>query len=368
MTMKRISILCLCALIPLVNGCKKELPKVEDPGNPVFYAKCNVNGIPLSITAGLDNYVMNSSYYLDENNLYVYKSQFKQKSCSSGCGYEFTVLINNSAFSDDSTVSLDPDRSLATGNYLFGNGSSAPKGWTCSFWPTNTAANTTYDWYFSDGISMTGAAITRTMAPDVKYSLAMYSDNGDCSNNFDNAFRLGNYAYTNISVETISTLRYRFSANEGNKPPYQYNWNFGDNTAVSKEKNPTHTYGTNATYIATLTLVDGDNDTCVWRYQVVPPNSCDANFTCSFSPIKNTAALSTITLLMKDPDGKVYSSAEINQAGGSGFEILSTSEYEVNENNQKTRKIKIRFNCDIKDGTNTLKITNGEAVIAAAYK
>lgn len=367
MTMKQISILCLSVL--LLNGCRKnELPKVEEPGAPVFYAKCNVNGIPLSITAGLDDYVMNSSYYLDENNLYVYQSQFKQKSCSSACGYEFTVLINNSNFSDDSAASLEPDRSLAPGNYHFGNGSSAPKGWSCSFWPTTTRANATYDWYFSDGVNMTGAVITRTMNPGKNYSLNMYSNDGNCLNNFDNKFRLGNYLQTNVSMETISTLRYRFSATTGNKAPYQYRWNFGDGSQVSTEPNPIHTYANMAQYVTTLTLIDASNDTCVWRYQVAPPNSCDGNFTCSFNPIKNTEALSAITLLMKDSDGKLYSSAEINQTGGSAFEILSATEYEVNENNQKTRKIKIRFNCDIKDGTNTLKITDGEAVIAAAYK
>jgi hypothetical protein len=104
------------------------------------------------------------------------------------------------------------------------------------------------------------------------------------------------------------------------------------------------------------------------KYMIAPKNACDANFTAVFTPIPNKNALSKITLLAKDPSGKIHSSNEIQQMSDSKFQIVSVEDYKNNQDGHKTKKIKINFSCVLKDGTNTINIKNGEAVIAVAYK
>lgn len=367
--MKRFAIISALGLAVLFQACKKNpLPKVDEPGEPVFYSKCKVNNVPVSMMAGLDNYVMRSSYYLDDNGFYVYRSELVQKECTSGCGYEFTVLVNDSKFSEPGDA-MDPLLSLAPGAYKFAYGSYAPEQYLGTFWPITQSSQGSYAWNFDDGVALTGASVTRTLTAGKKYILALNSTNGSgCSITHQNSFKAGNFLQTTISSENTQGLTYRFSATTGSKPPYKYQWNFGDNTPVSNEANPEHTYSNQAYRIVTLKLWGADGDTCVSMHQIAPLNTCEANYAFSLAPVKNTKALSMITLLMKDPSGQVYSSAENSQIANANFEILSNEGYLDMENNQRSRKIKIRFNCVVRDGTNEIAITDGEAVIAVTYK
>jgi PKD repeat protein len=66
----------------------------------------------------------------------------------------------------------------------------------------------------------------------------------------------------NISVNTSAgpaplTIQFRGSA-AGGKAPYTYNWDFGDGS-TSNLQNPAHTYQQANSYMATLTVTDGEN-------------------------------------------------------------------------------------------------------------
>jgi len=80
-------------------------------------------------------------------------------------------------------------------------------------------------------------------------------------------FSLSKYTYS--VNETISFL---VPTQQGNFP-LQYLWNFGDNSANSSLRNPTHTYAKAGNYTVTLTVVDRDGDVDVYTVVITITDS-----------------------------------------------------------------------------------------------
>jgi hypothetical protein len=95
---------------------------------------------------------------------------------------------------------------------------------------------------------------------------------------------------------------------------------------------------------------------------------CNANYNAYFTPLPNPKALSAITIKVIDPNGVEYSSSTLNQPNSNKFEIISVEEYKLNERTETTKKLKLKFNCTLQSGSNTISVNNGEAVIAVSYK
>ncbi len=89
----------------------------------------------------------------------------------------------------------------------------------------------------------------------------------------------GNLYYVSIFEGTFSkiypSLAVQFSSAGSSDPyglPLTYSWDFGDGSPVSIDPNPSHTYATNATYTATLTVSNG-SQTGTATTQVVVGNT-----------------------------------------------------------------------------------------------
>lgn len=366
--MKQLIQYCALSAIVFLTACQKnKLPKVEETGSPVFYAKCLVNGLPLTLQAGVNDYEMKSTYYVDKNNLYVYKSELAQ-ACSNSCGYQLTILINDNKFSDSSGNSTYTERTLAPGVYAFGRGSSDPLSYIGTFTPLNKSAAATHTWYFSDGSSVKSEIATKIFSVNELITVSLFKKDGNCEANVPNQFKIGSSLQTRVVATKLGPLKYSFSAVTGTNESYTYRWDFGDGTPIVTDRTPEHTYSAQGFYPVTLTLTAGNKDTCVFEYRIPTDGSCEANFIANFLPVPNTNALSAITLQVKDQNGTVYSSNDIQQLASSKFEIISIEDYKPNENNQSTKKVKIKFSCTLKNGATTVNLTDGEATIAAAYK
>lgn len=372
--MKRTLLYALFAGTLILNSCKKnELPKMEEQGSPVFYLRCTVNGLPVNIQAGDNGYYMSSSHYRDKNDVNVYKGELRQKDCGGkDCGFSMAVLINDYKFSAPAgNEPMDVDNGLKVGAYQFNTGGTAPLYYSADFAPASVMPGGQYQWQFSDNENSTDTAPSKKLFANKVYSVTLSADDprGGCIISHTNVFKMGNPLQTNIH-STFQAGTYHFSADAdlSGTAPYKYLWDFGDGTPPSTASNPKHAYASQDYYEATLTLIDANNDTCVSFYQVNTVSNCEANFTGKFKPVRNTKALSTITILITDPSGKVYSSSELGQDANSKFEITAVEEFRANENNEPTKKLKIRFNCTLNSSTGPLTINNGEAVIAVSYK
>jgi hypothetical protein len=98
------------------------------------------------------------------------------------------------------------------------------------------------------------------------------------------------------------------------------------------------------------------------------PGEYNANFSNTFTPVPNSLNLSSITIRVTDPSGKVFTSDASDQPSSSSFQLVSVDSYKPNSAGDNTRKVKIRFNAVLKNGNESLNVSNGEAVIAVSYK
>jgi hypothetical protein len=360
------------------GGCKKNNlpPTEENPSEPVFYVKGEINGVPVLVQAGVNNYFMYSSHFQQANNVYVYRADLKQSSCNGPCSYGIAILINDYKVSGVNAPMI-PDSGLHAGHYQFNDGNLDPLAFMGGFTPTFNEAGTNYTWTYSDGMVQQGAqGGPRSFNIGQTYSVALTVSNGNCVQTHTNEFRIGSPLQANVSATcNLSTpATYSFTPylapNAGSG--ITYHWDFGDGASTPGVVTPTHAYlYGNKYYRSRLRLTNSAGDTCYSYYQVpvsVTTPTCHANFNSTFAPIPNTLGLSAITVLVTDPSGNVYSTETINQPTGNEIEIISVEEYKVNSQNEPTKKVKLHFNCTVKNGSGTLNITNGEAVIAVSYQ
>lgn len=358
-------------LLFFFSGCKKnDLPPKPENASPVFYIKGDINNAPVELKAGENGYYMSSSYYQDANNVYVYKGELNQRTCNGPCGYGVTFLIND--FKESvAGAEMKPDSGLYVGSFQFNDGSLTPAMYSGIFTPIIGNGNTTYTWSYSDGQIQTTQQGARKFNAGKTYSIGLTLNNNGCVQSHTNEFRIGSPLQTNITAScnwTTTPATYSFYASSSTG--LTAHWDFGDftnSTAIS----PIHTYSYSNKYYTTRLRLTNSTDTCFSYYQVpVSMGSpvCHANYNSFFTPVPNTKALSSITILVTDPSGKIYSSKNINQSISNKIEIVEVEDYKNNSLDEHTKKIKIKFNCDVTNGGDMLKITNGEAVIAVAYR
>jgi len=361
-------LLYLLLLFGLIYSCKKEkLPTNDDTdASPVFYLKGEVNGLPIKIEAGVNDYYMVSSHYYDKNNLYVYCGQLKQNNCSSNCGFALAFEINDTKFSALNTA-MDANAALKSGNYKFNN-RSIKTFYDCRFTP-NTTDNGTgdYVWTFSDDSTPQPYSPTKSVESGKNYraTFRITAPSG-LSSELTQDYKIGNPLQANIVSEPGAGLTRNFSAQVSGNPPFTYNWDFGDGT--SNAPAPTHSFSAQKNSIVTLTISDNDGNTCVAKYLVPQQGFPDPNFTSIFTPKSNSQILSAINVRLTDPSGVTYAASDITQPAGSKFEIISVEDYLSNNQKEPTKKVKINFSCSFSSPNGPINITNGEAVIAVSYK
>ncbi len=378
MKFKKHIVLLICAFITIVSCNKKSLP--SEPNAPVvFYLKGDIDNQPVVLEAGNSNYYLNTSFFWDTNQVCRFKSDLYDRSCAGSCkGYAATIILNDSKISlSNSRVNLDAV--LKTGMYLFNEKDLPSTHYLMDLAPEiSNSPNETFDWTIENHLSTT--ITSKEYCPAIVlnanqvYNVALNFHNG----NSCNAIHLNTYKIGAPVQTTIAAIRnlgapgatYDFSCQTTGKAPFQYLWNFG-NGISSNLPNPSHAYQIilNGRSTVTLQVVDANNDTCKSYYQVQTSGdpSCDANFKASFKALPDTKAFSTITIMITDPSGRVYSSKNVNQPNTSFFEITEVNDYIKNAENLPTKRMLANLNCVLSDGVNQIKLTNTQVSMAFAY-
>lgn len=359
----------------LFVSCKKTPIPAEEPANPDFYFKGDLDGKEVNFSAGDDNYYMKASYFKDSiTNVYVYKAALTQTACST-CGYGLTILIND-ANTSALNASMNVDQAIKVGKYTYNDDNLAPIYYYASFTPEITnQSGSSYNWQIdSTEIKNSYAVNEKIVKANKVVSVTLkYGDaSGSCSNDFTKSFQPNNPIQLNISAtKQQSSYGYNFYVSAISKWPIaSYLWDFGDSHS-STLISPAHDYTTTGKKMVSLRVIDTHGDTCLSYYQVNVSESnaiCDANFKATFTPIPNIFAFSAITILVSDASGKVYSSKGFSQPETSKFEIETIKSYNLNERNEPTKKLKVKFNCLLKNGNDVINLNNAEAVIAVSYK
>jgi hypothetical protein len=363
----------------LLFSCRKE--KVQLPEEPVtdpeFFMNCKIDGQSSELRAGDNAYLMNTSVMQDSANLYSYKGELKQSNCSSGCGYALTVLVNDAQFSVPGGQTY-VSQALTAGTHLYNDQSIKPEQYTAKFVPLRANdQQSTFKWEITNGsnaLSVDSYSGTTTLDANTPYSVTLtYADaSGACLQvNHMMTIKPSDRVQAIIVAKKLSQTdnKYEFSCTSNITTGNQYYWDFGDGSTSTTWK-PEHTFVySNQPYRVKLVVVNG-NESCTTYYQVPGSveSTCEANYSMIMTPVQNPALFSSVTVLLTDPNGKVFSSKDLVQPADSKFEIVSVEEYRANAAGKAVRKLKLKFNCQVNNGGQVLKITDADGVFAVAYQ
>lgn len=358
-----------------LGGCKKEYPAASGE-TPVFYFNGTVNGVPVNIQAGVNNYYMFSSFTQDSNNVYNFLGELKPTNCIN-CNNKIKFQINDYTSSPINgttqiTSSLLPSYYSMQDSVLGGSATQ----YAVYYSANDSLNNTTYTWDFGDGTSETGAfSLSHVYNHPGYYNACLtINDLNGCSSNICKQIKV---AVPDAACEVsfvdslLSGNTFSFSAN-GNGTPSTYLWDFGDGS--TSNLNPvSHTYSITGIFKVSLKQISNTGNCTSYAYKNISTqgfSGCQANFNFSVltTTYQNPLSLSNSTITWTDNSGIKYTSNNISQINESYFQIVSVENYLNNENNQPTKKLHIKFNCTLSNGNNSIQINNGDAVIGVSYR
>ncbi|MBX3162859.1 MAG: PKD domain-containing protein [Bacteroidetes bacterium] len=373
--MKKLALYSLMFFLALVYSCnKKKYPDsmIIDKIEAVFSFDGTIDGKPVSIKAGVDNYYMYSSYAQDTNGVYNFVGEFKQTDCND-CRNSLKIQINdfkisapNEAMKMDSALVPKTYRILAgTNSYLVGFQSLFNKQAENYYWDFgdgtgSNETNPTHE-FFTTGQYNVGLKITSANACE---SFIGNKQNIDVSNKTCKSY----IGVTNVSGNSVSFIQTTY----GGAYPYKYSWNFGDGD-TSTAVYPVHNYLVSGSYPVTLKVTDANGVTTLANFNAVTQgdaSSCAANyFVKSVNAVHNPkVSLSKVIITWTDENGEVYSSNNEIQLSSSYLDLLEAENFDNNENNQPTKKLKVKFRCMMYSGNKSVLIDNAQAIIAVAHK
>jgi|GEM_PF-685688 hypothetical protein len=383
-----------------IMSCQKEHTTTTNTtvGSPVFYFNGTVGGNNVSLQAGKSNYYMYSSYTQDKNNVYNYIANLKEFNCNSVCSSSIEFIINDYRSLPVGASENNVGNSLFTGNFGYSTTGHSVTKYSILYTPSivsGSAPVKSFTFDYGDGTDTTGSKLpnrfTHTYSAFAHYKTfltVVFSDSSSSIVPLISNFTpkdSTSYAPSSMISDTIKGGgQIEFVDNVYGGITGTIFWNFGDSGTSSgaynsSTNNVTHSYNTtkphNTIYNVTAAIKNSVTNDTIFSTMSLRPLSAKpimdiANYTAS-APIitANPYNFSNVTIIYTDPSGDIYTTADSVQPGGSNFQIVSVASYNNNENNQTTKQLHIKFNCTLYDNIGkSLNITDGDAVIAVAYK
>ncbi|MBC7862431.1 MAG: PKD domain-containing protein [Bacteroidia bacterium] len=362
----------LMLLLAVFFSCKKQDPVVTQ-NQPVFYLSGSVDGVPLDIKAGVNNYYMYSSYTHDTNDVYNFKGEFKTHNCSGVCPNSFEVTINDFQSQLPGTPA-QISTSLIPGYYAIQNVSGTPTQFITSFAESVTPGVQTLSWNFGDGGTSSASNPSHTYTHPGIYDVCMVATfTNSCTSTICQKIKVeapGNTLVSPIASNppTGNTIQFNTISSFG-AAPYVYYWDFGDGV-TSAQQNPQHTYAVAGVYNVYLKVTDAGSGISEANRNVSTQGftGCNSNFNFSTAAgATNSYGFSNVSIVYTDAAGLSWSSISASPNNGDYFRILSVDNYGTNENSQPVKKIKAAFKMRVYNGANFKDIVSNESVFAVSY-
>ena len=351
-------------LLALTSCRKKDFPPDTRSEEGGFYFKADINANPITIKAGESGYYMYTGHTLDTN-VMTFTGDLREQNCNA-CTKRLKITLRD--YRTWNPLRPNPvDSSLHTGTYLLSNSPGYLVKFKSKF---NTTANT-YLWNFGDNSSSTEANPSHVYATAGNYSVSLrVRSNTNCEQYISKIEKINsNSRFYSIQTQTLDATSFAFRSTLSDTINYSCVWNFGDGT-TSFQFEPKHQYAIPGTYPVTLKIGDL-NDTVTTRLNlatITTPMACLTNYDIeSFSFNSNPGKFAGAMIEWTDENGTLYSSYNAQQPNWSQFTVLSVEDYLINEKGEKTKKIKVRFDCEVRNGTSTKQIRNAEAILSVSY-
>ncbi|MEZ4960739.1 MAG: hypothetical protein R2830_13035 [Saprospiraceae bacterium] len=400
--MKRILFYKILIIATVIASCKKiDLPDPVD-GPIVFSAAVQVDGTAKKWEAGVDDYYLFSEFQKDNYDVYEFSGRFQQENCVGQCGEILTIRIRDLK-QTTGVFSGVGDALRVDGNYGFyylGSGDTVVNividtvGYLVQFDASESIFDSgagVYVWSFGDGsIVSLFDPITEhpydTSIQDRQVTLTVSSNNQLCSGSVTrtvnpavNPINQACDLYLEIDSTNIDTF-VTIIANPLGTPPFSYIWDIGASTTQSiNVVSPSGQVAASVTVTDAFGCTSSAGLTTVYVPGITLPSVCSARFDYQAKPDTiqsvayeilpaDTLQFSNITIEYTDQDGRFFRSDRVEQPAGSYFEITKVEDYDNNEKGQKTKKLTVRFACELWDESGEKVVfKEGEAVIAVAY-
>lgn len=362
----------MATLVVVFSSCKKTDPvQITNSNQPVFTFSGTMNGSPVSLQAGVNNYYMYTSYTQDANSVYNFIGDLKPYNCTA-CNNSLQIQIN-----DYQTLATGASANIATaltpGYYAFQTPGGTTTQYSFSF--TSFSYNVTpqsWAWDFGDGTTSTLQNPTHIYTHPGNYTACLTTTFSDLTTGSicnpvyigtPEAGCYGNFTYT----ATVNSLAFTNSAAGGTG--FSFLWDFGDGS-TSTLPNPTHTYTAAGKYLVSMKVTNSQNQVLVYNRNCFTQGytgSINGNYFLPNATISNPNNLSNVIINWTDASGTVYTSNNASQPGTSYFKVLSVDPYNTNSSGQTTKKVHAQVKCTLYNGTSTILLDNCDVVFAVAY-
>ncbi|HTF04291.1 MAG TPA: PKD domain-containing protein [Bacteroidia bacterium] len=360
-----IAVVAACAV--LYSGCKKEeVP--SGSGSPVFYATGTMDGAAFTIKAGVDHYYMFSSFASNTADLYTFSGSLHRENCAAPCPSGLSVYVNDYAVHTSQQTNINT--ALQPGMYNFSL--PAISGNTIQFFAEPEGdTGYTYSWDFGDSQTSQLENPSHTYATGGLHTVCLTITGLSTStvSMFCDTLYVGTSPCMNGDFETdpfglLDSIIF-IPTVTGGTAPYTWFWNFGDGFTATTDT-AYHRYFSAGVRTARVVITDNNLCSIIVRRNVKTPSfqSCVSNFTWQTG---SSTDFSAVIVEWTDSTGNIYTSADPQQPGSSTFEIISVSDYEINQQQQRTKKVHMRVNCTLYNGANSILLENTDIVFAIAY-
>lgn len=359
----------LYLFILIVASCQPEKEPEDEllTPEPVFYARGLVNGEPINLQAGIGNYYMDASVRTDSG-VTVFTGNLQNKDCSS-CGPSLRFTMRNytsgTAYSIDSALQpqlyeyYDPTVTFKT--YYDAEFVSQSQG----------SGSKTSEWDFGNGETFSGDVLKRRFNETGVYTVTHRNVfSSGCNSEIGQQVHIPsamNGAYFDFNINYLGDTGILFNTLPVDETA-DVTWDFGDGTTGTGSITR-HDYDTPGTYKVCV-LIDQAPDDIRHCKNVNTQNhtACISNFSYKVTTVNDSLQLSNVVVEWRDEGGRLYTSSGLKQPATAAFRIIEKSAYEPNEKGERTMKVKVKFTCQVSDGTRTIELKDIEAVIALAYR
>lgn len=366
--MKKSLYFILTSIVLTTASCeKKKYPEAKESSESTFYAKLLINGQASDIYTGKENYYMYCSYKKDSSDVYNLISEFKSIGCTD-CSNSLKIQIND-IMPSNAGVYIDSLLKLKTYSFIAGESQSE---YAVNFTSTFNKPSSTVYWDFGDGSTSTEFYPKHVFKRGIHKVQLLVTAPDNSQSALSNTIFIAQLINMNVYATPITkTDSVSFSATSmGAKGYTTYEWDFGDGSKGFGQRTR-HTYSVKGSYTVKVKATDTQLNTRTFfcnTYTDDDASACAANFQFTEPVYVAPRVESKVIITYTDAQGVIFRSDNSLQPNDSKLEILSGEDFVRNENNDLVKKVKLKFNCTVYNGNQSISLQGKEVVVGLAYK
>lgn len=362
-------------LIVNLMACRKEFPE-PIPAEPVFSIEAELDGEPLILKAGIDDYYLDADYRVDSFGVKEYMARFRLANCVD-CREAFQIVIRDKQVSDIGS-SIDPQATFVVENLPYRGEVFETDSFTFSFTThSNGTPPFSYKWDFGDGNTSTEASPVHSYETSDLFEIAVQiKDANGCIDISRHQVRTGDFFHHcqigfSHEFQGENSLGFKAEPVDVVQNFQSIYWNFGDGHVHETDYSPSHTYEHTGIYEVKMVLIQADGTVCCDIKNIFSESGPSCASYIEVEPVLSDPYTGSVYIEWIDKEGRKYSTdSDFGQTAESSFDILSVGPDWTDIDGQKAIQLGARFSChlyQVDDPSEYIELRMGESEFAVAY-